>query len=99
MLSGDHFQYVSATVSCCCGLRQQVAFLFITDIKKVAETCFMLHQLELNTRRPPCNQTRAVLPRSCMTHLTPQLPELHSRLHRAAISGKAIQRDTQGKHA
>ena len=53
----------------------------------------------LNTRRPSWYQTTAVLPRSCMRHLTPQLPELHSRLHRAAISGKAIQRDTQGKHA
>ena len=53
----------------------------------------------LNTRRPSWYQTTAVLPRSCMTHLTPQQPQLHSRLHQAATSGKAIQKDTQGEEA
>ena len=36
----------------------------------------------------------AVLPRSCMRHLTLKLPELHRRLHQAATPGKAIQRET-----
>ena len=38
----------------------------------------------------------AVLQRSCMGHLT---PELHTTLHYAATPGKAIRTETQGKHA
>ena len=51
---------------------------------------------------PPWScQTPAVLPRSCMRHLTSKLPKLHRGLHQAATPGKAMQRQickTQGKH-
>ena len=43
-------------------------------------------------------QTKAMLQRACMWHLTLMLPKLHRRLHQAA-TGKAIQGSTHGKHS
>ena len=47
-------------------------------------------------------QIPVVLPRSCVRHLTPELPKLQRSLHQTATLSKAMQRENgtyHGKHA